>query len=197
MSARLGNASSSDVVVILVNGVLHLLQELINVHQVILGPSIAHRRQLVLERMRTAAVTTPSTPTNTTCTTSPSGNSHRGRHGLVFGDRPSTQDWKLQVLQAKEPLADCRVGVRVKLASFQVAKKLVEGIIATLLGLIRSLAGIRALVECIIDIAVRGVWRLGSMRLIVLCGSRDIALTRDRVQRLKVMSTGSITFRAR
>lgn len=195
MSARLGNTSSSNMVVVLINGVLHLFQELINVDQVVLGPNIAHGRQLVLERMRTAAVTTTASPSSPTTTSS--GHGHGSRHGLVVRDGASTQDWELQVLQAKKPLADCSVGVGVKLTTFQVAKELVEGIIATLLGLVRSLAGIGALVQGIVDIAIRGVWRLGSMWLIVLCGSGDIALTRDRVQRLKVMGTGGIACRAR
>ena len=190
MGARLGNASRGNIVIVLINGVLHLFQELINVDQIILGPDIGHGRQLVLDRMR-AAVTITATAT---ASTTPGRDHHWGRHGLVIRDRAAAEDRELQVLQAQEPLANSRVRVSIELASLQVPKELIEGVVAALLRLVRALARVMALVQSVIDIAVRGVRRLRGMRLVVLRGRMHITLTRDGVQRgLKVMvGTGGI-----
>lgn len=123
VGTRLGDSCCCDVVIILVDGVLHLFQELVDVDQIILGPGITHGRQLVLNGLRAAVTTTAA---------SAAANGYWSRHGLVFRDGTTTQDGELQVLQTQQPLTDRGIAVGVKLASLQVAEKLVESIVTAL-----------------------------------------------------------------
>lgn len=120
----LGDSCCCDVVIILVDGVLHLFQELVDVDQIILSPGITHRRQLVLNGLRGAV---------TTATPAAASNGYWSRHGLVFRDGTTAQDRELQILQTQQPLTDRGITVGVELASLQVAEKLVESIVAALL----------------------------------------------------------------
>lgn len=186
MSTRLRDTRGSDVIFAFVDGVLHLLQELIDVKQIVLGPHVGHRRQLVLNRLRAAITRT------TTATAGSYG--HWGRHGLVFRDRSTAQDGKLQVLQAQKALADRSVRVGVKLAALQVTKEFIERIIPALLRLVRDMSRVLALIEGVVNIAVRWVRGLCWVRVVVLRRPVSIALGGDGVQcRLEVMSTGSIS----
>ena len=124
VGTRLGDSCCCDVVIILVDGVLHLFQELVDVDQIILGTGITHGRQLVLNGLRAAVTTTASAA---------AANGYWGRHGLVLRDGTTAQDGELQVLQTQQPLTDRGITVGVKLASLQVAEKFVESIVAALL----------------------------------------------------------------
>jgi hypothetical protein len=78
VGAGLGNTSSSHVLITLVDSVLHLLQELINVDEIVLGANVGHRRQVVGRRLRaTRAISTASTHGNT------SGHGLVLRHGSI------------------------------------------------------------------------------------------------------------------
>ena len=126
VGTRLGDSCCCDVVIILVDGVLHLFQELVDVDQIILGPGITHGRQLVLNGLRAAVTTTAS------AAAAAAANGYWGRHGLVLRDGTTAQDGELQVLQTQQPLTDRGIAVGVKLASLQVAEKLVESIVTAL-----------------------------------------------------------------
>ena len=69
----------------------------------------------------------------TTTASAAAANGYWGRHGLVLRDGTTAQDGELQVLQTQQPLTDRGIAVGVKLASLQVAEKLVESIVAALL----------------------------------------------------------------
>ena len=183
MGTRLGHSRGRHVVIAFVDGVLHLLQELIDVEEVALGPHIAHGRQLVLHRLRATVA-----PTTT------GAHGHWSRHRLVFRDGTTAEDGQLQVLQVQQTLTDRRVGVGVELASLQVAKEVVEGIVAAFLRLVSDITGVVALVQGVVNIAIRRVRRLRGMRMVIL-GRRMIALGRNGVQRrLKVMRSRSIAW---
>lgn len=76
VSAGLSYAGRSNILVTLVDGVLHLLQELIDVDQIVLSTDIGHRRKMVCRSMTTARVVATTT-----------GNWHTGRHGLILRNR--------------------------------------------------------------------------------------------------------------
>lgn len=186
MGTRLRDTCCSDMVLALVNGVLHLLQKLINVEQIVLSAHVGHGRQLVLNRLW-AAITRTTTP-------AASRYSHWGGHGLVLRDGTAAEDGKLQILQTQKALADRGVRVGVELATLQVTKKFIERIIPALLRLIRHMPRVLALVKGVVNIAVRWVRGLCWVRVIVLGRPMRVSLGRDGVQcRLKVMSTSSIS----
>jgi hypothetical protein len=120
VSAGLSNAGSGNILVTLVDGVLHLLQELINVDQIVLSADIGHRREMVCRSMTTARAVATTT-----------GNWHSGRHGLILRNG-AIQDWKLKGLETEQALADGRIRVGVELASLQVTEELVKSIVPPL-----------------------------------------------------------------
>lgn len=77
MGSRLSDTSRSDIIIVLIYCVLHLLQELVDVDQVVLGSDVAHWWKMICRRrVRAATIWTTS-------------NSHRSRHCLVLGQRRS------------------------------------------------------------------------------------------------------------
>ena len=181
VSTGLGDAGSGDILVALVDGVLHLFQELINVEQVVLGADIGHWGKMVARRLRaTWAVTTTA------------ADGDRCRDLLVFGDR-AIEDGKLESLQAEKALADRSVGVGVELATLEVTKELVQSIVATLA--VIGVVSILALAQRVVHITV-GMW-VGSLRRrvwLVVLGRSVRILAIDPVDRaLKVMSGSSIS----
>jgi hypothetical protein len=93
VSAGLGNAGGSDILVALVDSVLHLLEELIDVDQIVLGADVGHRRKVVTRSLGAAGAVTATADRN------------RCRHLLIFRYR-AIENGKLQSLQAEETLAD-------------------------------------------------------------------------------------------
>jgi hypothetical protein len=89
MGTRLGDTSSRHIVIILIDSILHLLQELINVDQIVLGADVAHGREMIRRSWRMATWAVASA---THC--------HRRRHGLVFREWATAQDRERQTLQA-------------------------------------------------------------------------------------------------
>lgn len=87
MGTRLSNTSSCHVVVIFIDGILHLLQELIDVDQVVLGTDVTHGREMIRGsgRMSTRAIASA-----TYC--------HRRRHGLIFREWATAENGKRQAL---------------------------------------------------------------------------------------------------
>jgi hypothetical protein len=185
MGARLGNTRSSHIVVVLIYSILHLLQELINIDQIVLGPHVTHGRQVV-------GRCGGSTPGAVSATT----NGHWRRHRLVLRQGPAAQHRERQALQAQQTLTDSSIGVRVELTPFQVAKELIQGIVAALLGFIRSMGSLWAVVQGVVDISVGRVGRLRRrVRLVILGSAMCIALAGDRVQRgLKIVRSGRIAY---
>jgi hypothetical protein len=171
VGAGLSHARRSDMVITLVDGLLHLLEDLIDVDQIILRADIAHGREMVRgSGMTTGAVTTRC-------------NWNRSGHHLVLGQRTTGQDGKRQVLKSQQPLADGGVRVGIKLAALQIAEELVQGIVSTLFVLIRGMTRLGALAQSVIDVSIRGAGRLrGWVRLIILRSAMGVALTRDGVQ---------------
>jgi hypothetical protein len=86
--AGLGNTSSSHILVTLVDSILHLLEELINVDQVVLGANVGHGREMVSRSLATRAVTTASSDSN------------RGRDVLILWHR-AIEYRELKSLQSK------------------------------------------------------------------------------------------------
>jgi hypothetical protein len=107
VSARLSHAGRGNILVTLVDSVLHLLQELIDVDQIVLGADVGHGRKMVCGSMTTARAVATTTTTS---------NRNGSRHGLVLGNG-AIQDRKLKGLETKQALANGRIGVGIELAS--------------------------------------------------------------------------------
>jgi hypothetical protein len=181
MSTGLGDASSCYILVALVDGVLHLLEELVDVEQVVLGSDVGHRGKVVSRRLgATRAVTTTA------------ADGDRCRDLLVFRNG-AIEDGELESLQAEETLANGGIGVRIELATLKVAEELIERVVAALA--IVGMVSVLALAQGVVHVAVR--MRVGGLRgrvwLIVLRGGVCI-LGVDAVDRaLKVMGGSGIS----
>jgi hypothetical protein len=183
VSTRLSHAGSGNVLVALVDGVLHLLQELINVDQIVLGADVRHWRKMVRGRMTTARAVATTT-----------GDRNSSRHRLILGNR-AIQNWKLKGLETEQALADSRIGVGIELASLQVTEELVQSIVPTLA--VVRLGTIMTLAQRIVDIAIRMGVGGGRRRvcLVVLGSSMSVGGARNAVHRsLKVMRGSSVSF---
>jgi hypothetical protein len=180
---RLSHAGSGNIFVALVDGVLHLLQELINVDQIILGADVRHGRKMVCGSMTTAGAVATTT-----------GNRNGSRHVLVLGNR-AIQNGKLKGLETEQALADSRIGVGIELASLQVTEELIQSIVPTLA--VVRLRTIMTLAQRIVDIAIR--MRVGGRRrrvcLVVLGSSMSVGGARNAVHgSLKVMRGSSVSW---
>jgi hypothetical protein len=184
VSTRLSHACSGNILIALVDGVLHLLQELINVDQIVLGADVGHGRKMVCGSMTTArAVATTTT-----------GNWNGSRHGLVLGNR-AIQDRKLKGLETEQALTDSRIGVGIELASLEVTEEFVQSIVPTLA--VVRLGAVMALAQRIVDIAIR--MRVGGrrrrVRLVVLGSSMSVGGARNTSHgSLKVMRGSSVSW---
>lgn len=182
MGTRLCNTGSSNMIVILVDGILHLLQELIDVDKVVLRADVAHWGEMVdRSTVSTRAVATT--------------HGHRRGHGLVFRQRATGQDRKRQILKTEEALADRCVRVKIKLTAFQIAKEFVQSVVAPLLGFIRSMAVV-TVVKSVVYISVGRIGRLvWGMRRVILGSTVGVSLARHCIQGwLEVMGGSSIAF---
>lgn len=163
MRAGLGNTGSSHILIAFVDSVLHLLEELINVDQIVLSPNIGHGGQVVTRRLgSTTAITT----------TAAAANRNGSRHLLVFRDR-ATEEGKLKGLETQQTLADRGIGIRVELAALQVAKKFIQRIISALT--VIGVASLLSLAQGIVYIAI-GMW-VGGLRWgvwLVVLGRRGV-----------------------
>jgi hypothetical protein len=181
MSTGLGDASGRYILVTLVDSVLHLLKELVDVEQIVLGSDIGHGRKVVSRRLRaTRAVATAAADRD------------RCRNLLIFRNR-AIEDGQLESLQAEKALADRGVGVRIELATLEVAEELVQCIVATLA--IVSMVSVLPLAQGIVHIAVgmRVCGLRGRVRLIVLRGGVCILRVDTVDGALKVMSGSGIS----
>lgn len=155
-----GETSSSYGLRTVVNGVLHLFEELIDGDQEVLSPNTGHRRKVTARSLGTTKSVTAAVV-----------DSDRRRHMLVF-TQMAIQNGKLKSLQSQQTLADRSIGVRVELAALQVAKKLVQRVISalTIIGVACLLSLTQGIVYIAVGVRVRslrwGVW------LVVLRGRR-------------------------
>lgn len=181
VSARLCNASGSHILIALVDSVLHLFKELIDVDQIVLGADIGHGGEVVTRSLGTTGAVTAAAADRDRC-----------RNLLVFRHR-TIENGKLESLQAEKTLADRGVGVRVELATLEVAKEFVQRVVATLpvIGMVSILALAQGVVHIAVGMRVRSL--RGRVRLVVL-GSSVCILTIDAADRaLKVVSGSSVS----
>jgi alkylated DNA nucleotide flippase Atl1 len=142
VGTRLSHASGSDIFITLVDGVLHLLQELVDVDQVVFGTNVRHGWEMVGRSRATARAITTATTTN----------SDVSWHGLIFRNGSVVQNGQLKCLETKQALAHGGVRVGVKLASLEITEEFIQGIISTL-AIVRLLA-IMALAQSIVHVPV-------------------------------------------
>lgn len=182
MRPGLSHASGCHILIAFVDGVLHLLKELIDVDQIVLGPNIGHGGKVVARSLATRAVAAAT---------------DRNRRGnlLIFGHR-AVENGELEGLQTQQTLADRGVRVRIELTAFQIPKKLIQRVVATLT--VVRVSSILSLAQGIVNIAVR--MRIGGLRrrvwLVVLWRWCMGILAIDAIDgAFKVMCCGGVTLR--
>lgn len=132
----------------LVDGRLHLLQDVVDLMEVVLGAEVRHRRQVVMLRQGSGSVSY----------TSSDGEARR-----VARDELCSQ-WAVQRgMNGHQGAADLAVRRRINLAALDTAKEVVELIVA-------ALAGVECggLVTHLISARVHGRWLVVVQRLIGL-----------------------------
>lgn len=176
-----GETSSSYGLRTVVNGVLHLFEELIDGDQEVLSPNTGHRRKVTARSLGTTKSVTAAVV-----------DSDRRRHMLVF-TQMAIQNGKLKSLQSQQTLADRSIGVRVELAALQVAKELVQCIVATLSAVV--MASILSMVQgrAYFAVGMRVCGMKMSVWLVVLRCSMCISAIDGIERALKVVSSGSKT----
>lgn len=117
--AGLVDSSGRGSIRVLINGALHLLQQLIDLNQIILRPNVRHRRQRVVLLIRSVAVR--------------AFDGHDGGDGAwqvvaVDGSRMRGEN----SMKRQKPLSYLVVRVRVQLATFSLTKELIQRIVSTL-----------------------------------------------------------------
>lgn len=148
MSTRLLNASSCSRVGALIHSGLHLLQELVDVHQVILGPQVWQWQSILVLRHVTVVTTTAAAAMSVAI-----DRNQRRPGGNVIGRNSAAMDGN--VLQSNQSLSDLLVGRSINTVAFEVAKEIVQGIVVTLSGIERSmLANFTTMADRVIDGAV-------------------------------------------
>lgn len=174
-----GETSSSYGLRTVVNGVLHLFEELIDGDQEVLSPNTGHRSKVTARSLGTTKSVTAAVV-----------DSDRRRHMLVF-TQMAIQNGKLKSLQSQQTLADRSIGVRVELV--QVAKELVQCIVATLSAVV--MASILSMVQgrAYVTVGMRVCGMKVSVWLVVLRCSMCISAIDGIERALKVVSSGSKT----
>jgi hypothetical protein len=149
----MGNTSGRGMVGVLINGALQLLQELINVQEITLGPKVGkwqgvwvvHRRVLRLSYHR-ATVTAVLT-----------------HAGALVTTTAAAENWELNTLETHESLTNVIVSGRVNCAALGVSKELVQGVISGTLPDFVVVVQLLRLVDGIVDWAISRVLRRASV----------------------------------
>jgi hypothetical protein len=142
----MGHTSGCSVVGILVDSALQLLQELVNVQKIALGPEVGEWQGIWVVHRRVLCL------------------SHHGaampilRHaGALVTASTATENWKLNTLKTHEPLTNIIVSGWVDCATLGIPEELVEGIICSTLPNLVVVVELLRLVYCIVDRAISGV----------------------------------------
>lgn len=165
VSTGLTDTGLGELTVILIDGSLHLLEDLVDGGQITTGFGVAHWWETVaLERL--VAVVSP-------CTTS------YCRDGLVSRDgrqgRLSDQ-WQLKTLKLVQPLADVLIAQRIEATSLDLTEEIVESLETSLAGFEIIHGCLLRGCGCVVHVAIRRVGSLMRMlRLVILVGSLRMA----------------------
>lgn len=152
--ARLVHASSGSRVGVLVDGALHLLKDLVDLDQIVLGADVGHGRQSVGLVVGVVVVVAINT-------------ANRDGSGQVLGSqRAAVAEGTVERHQA---LANLGIRSRVELATLGLAKELVEDIVGALASLVvgRSLVS-DGLLTTAHGLVVHGTSAKGRRRRVVL-----------------------------
>ena len=151
----------------LVDGRLHLLQELINVHEIVLGSKIWHWWECILMLGHWTTVTSVAI------------NRNHGWAGWHVIRNSSTMDW--DSLQSHQSLSDLSIRRRVNLTALCITEEVVQGIVTALSVVVRGmLAEITAMAHRVIDWTIRG-WLLRCV-IAVVTGVVRIAIISRRAR---------------
>jgi hypothetical protein len=138
---------------VLIDGRLHLLQELVNVHEIRLGAYSGQWKSVLVLRHMSTVVSAMAINRN-----------QRWTRWNVLGDSTSVDRKSLQSHQA---LADLSIGVGINLTTLGITKELVQGVISALPSVISGMvAKITTMADWVVNRGVRR-WLLRSIVPIV------------------------------
>lgn len=115
------NPGSSSGVGVLIDGALHLLEDVVNLDEVILGANVAHGRQRVMLLVRSMSARSVD------C------NDSRGRE-VLSGQRARVE--RKRAMQRHQSLADLRIRRRIEVTALGIPEKFVQGIKCALAGVV-------------------------------------------------------------
>lgn len=164
VGAGLLDTSSRGRVGALVDGGLHLLQELVDIEEIGLGSQVGHGRERVLVLGHGRAACAVAT------------DRHHGRAGrhVVMHSPALDRD----TLEEGEAVSDLSVGCGVDLTTLGIAEEVVQSIVTLAVVVATAMAKVGSMVYGVVHRAVRA----GLLRLIVAVGS---AVLRRRVRMLR------------
>jgi hypothetical protein len=152
-------ACGGSVVGVFINGALELLQELVDVQKIALGPQVGQRKGIGVHRRMRWMRDHSAAATATVL-----------RHATLV----AANDGKLNALETHEPLADIVVGGRVNGAPLGITKELVQSVISGALSdFVRVVVQLLGLVDSIVNRSVGRVLRGSSVET---CGSTSRVL---------------------
>lgn len=163
LSTRLAEARLSQLGVVLIDGLLHLLQDLVERGQVTTSFGVAHRRERIALHGIVAVVGTDTAGEN--------------RNGLIGGNlrgKGLGNDGQLQTLQFEQALTDLLVRGSVETASLDITQESVQSLDTTLANLHVTQGSLLGGWGGIVDVTVWLV-SLGCLWLIVLIWSLRMA----------------------
>jgi hypothetical protein len=149
VSTRLLNASSRGLVRVLVNGALELLQELVDVQEIALGPQVRERKRVRVVHRRVRSLSNHSATVAVL----------RHARRLV-----TTKNGELDTLETHQTLANVVVGGRINGTTLSIAEELVQCIVSRTLTDLIVVCQLLGLVDSIVDWAVSRVLRWASIK---------------------------------
>lgn len=138
--ARVSNTSCGSVVGVLIDGALELLQELVDVEEIALGPQVGERQRVgVHGRVR--------------------GLSDHGAALAVLGHAAlvAAENGKLDTLEAHKALANVVVGRRVNSTALSIAKELVQSVVSSTLSDLVVVGQLLGLIDSVVNGSIGGV----------------------------------------
>jgi hypothetical protein len=146
------DTSGRSGVAVLIDSGLHLLEELINVHEISLGTNSGQWKSILVLRLVSTVVTAVTI-----------NRYQRWTSWNVIRDA-ATVDWK--TLQCHQALANLSIRAGVNLTTLGITKELVQGVVSALASVIGRVLKITAMADWVVDWGVRGLLLRGVVTVV-------------------------------
>jgi hypothetical protein len=166
----------------LVHGGLHLLQELIDIHQIVLGSQVGHRWESILMCWHWACVTSMSTMAF--------DRDHRGSSRDIIG---KTTSMDRNALELHQSLSNLSIRTRIDLAALRIPEEVIQSVVSAFSVVICGMmTDITSMADGIVGRVVRRRLLKGIIADVSLVMRRGILGSRARVhlRRMIVVTIG-------